>query len=862
MGTDKRSKIHLTILLILGILSCRPSYIIVHGAFVPPVKPTAATAPDPALVGISFPSARSLPSSSSVWNIASISDTGSTRIRSEPKGETSAPNSADKSDVNNDRNKHNNDNDNYNEKWTTNTGNGEDHDSPRLTKARRLLDEYLNVNQNDLTEQMDSTSIDYDAFNDDDITVSETFWANSNLLNNNASNNATAYVTRWTRGVKIAEPLEQYDPVRAEQTLFRQPARWVLRNVQIAVPLGSWVAGVVLDLLTDIELQNRRARAQQLLRIITNLGPAIIKGGQALASRPDLLPSEYLEELQKLQDDVPTYSTQLALKTVEDELNIQSFDELFELIEPEPVAAASIGQVYKARLKSNGDTVALKIQRPGCERVIALDLYVLRWWSGVANTICKLLNRDIDVQSIIDDFGVLIYRELDYVAEAANAQRFAELYSGIVDVFVPKVYSDLTTSKVLTMEWIDGVRLTDTRGLERYNLDRKKLVDVLVQCSMRQILENGFFHADPHAGNLLACPDGRLCFLDFGMMSYAATAQRNGFLLAVVHMVNRDWGELVKLYQKLGFIPMDTDLKPIEMALENALPDVLNADVSELNFKNVINALGDIMYTYPFSLPPFYIAIIRCLGVLEGLAIQVDPQFRVVRDAYPYIASRVLTDSQDDLQEALRRLAFTNEGHVRWDRLEGLLEEAKSSSGYDVTSAIEQLSTYVLNYENDALLYDLADQIVDSADALGADTIQYLLEASRALAINDEVALVRAFKALRNVVEASSNDLDVDGENAFSARDVVQEMVPEPTPAMKNFLKILSLIGAQGTNSDPAKYIPLIRKLGGEPRIQRLSSEIVARLSERALSRSLRAMFGLPTPIFSSIEENNDVEVK
>ena len=127
-------------------------------------------------------------------------------------------------------------------------------------------------------------------------------------------------------------------------------------------------------------------------------------------------------------------------------------------------------------------------------------------------------------------------------------------------------------------------------------------------------------------GNLLACEDGRLCYLDFGMMSYAERAQRNGFLLAVVHIVNRDWASLVRVYKKLGFIPEGTDGKPIADALENALPDVLNADISEVNFKNVVNKLGDIMYTYPFSLPPFYIAIIRCLGVLEGLAIQVSSE--------------------------------------------------------------------------------------------------------------------------------------------------------------------------------------------------------------------------------------------
>jgi len=267
--------------------------------------------------------------------------------------------------------------------------------------------------------------------------------------------------------------------------------------------------------------------------------------------------------------------------------------------------------------------VALKIQRPKCEDVIALDLYVLRWWSGVANFITELLNRDINLQSIIDDFGELIYRELDYEAEAANAQRFSELYASVPDVFVPKIYSEMTTQKVLTMEWVDGTRLTDSNTLKAIGLDNEKLIDTLVQCSLRQILENGFFHADPHAGNLLACADGRLCYLDFGMMSYAAPEQRNGFLLAVVHIVNRDWGELVRVYQRLGFIPEGTDVTPIEVALEKALPDVLNADITELNFKNVVGKLGDIMYTYPFSLPPFYIAIIRCLGVLEGVAIQV-----------------------------------------------------------------------------------------------------------------------------------------------------------------------------------------------------------------------------------------------
>ena len=384
--------------------------------------------------------------------------------------------------------------------------------SPRLEKAQRLLGQLSNDKDGDsylldvIPPMEDSSTKSRKRRSSSDVAsasqaavVPDTVWWNGNLQGGSEGSNV---VTRWSRGVKVAEPLVKYDPVQAKNKLFRQPAKWLVRNFQIALPLGFWVAGVAFDFSMGRQKISdyRRQRAQQLTTAISSLGPAIIKGGQALASRPDLLPNEYLEELQKLQDDVPRFSNQVAFKTVEEELEVESFSDVFELEYEEPVAAASIGQVYKGRLVANGDTVAIKIQRPGCEDIIALDLYILRWWSGIYNQIFKLLNRDIDVQSIIDDFGELIYREIDYVAEAANAQRFNELYAGVTDVFVPKIYSDLTTRKVLTMEWVDGSRLTDEQALLRYGLDASKLVDTLVQCSLRQILENGFFHADPHAG--------------------------------------------------------------------------------------------------------------------------------------------------------------------------------------------------------------------------------------------------------------------------------------------------------------------------------------------------------------------------
>ena len=313
----------------------------------------------------------------------------------------------------------------------------------------------------------------------------------------------------------VAEPDVQYDPKALEDRLFRQPVRWLVRNVQLFVPLAGFVASVLIDWRAGVEEEKRRERARQLLRIISGLGPAIIKAGQALSSRPDLLPAEYLEELQKLQDEVPPFSNEEAFAAIESELGLAALSDVFELVQPEPVAAASIGQVYKARLTSNPDRiVALKAQRPGCEEQIALDLYILRYYARILKNLLSALGRNIDVVSVIDDFGELIYREIDYKAEAENARRFAELYSGIPDVYVPRMYNELSTGRVITMEWVEGVRLVDREGLRRYGVtDTGPLVDTLVQCSMRQMLETGFFHADPHAGAARRVPPRHSCFV-------------------------------------------------------------------------------------------------------------------------------------------------------------------------------------------------------------------------------------------------------------------------------------------------------------------------------------------------------------
>lgn len=214
-------------------------------------------------------------------------------------------------------------------------------DSSRLTKAKLLLKQFQ-------TGTDDSTAT---LNNSPGEVVPDTYWRNGHLLEGDS-----AIVTRWARGVKVAEPLTTYDPAVAATRLFQQPAKWLVRNVQIAWPMGLWATGVVMDYV--LRRENRGERAKQLRLAISGLGPAIIKGGQALASRPDLLPSEYLNELQKLQDDVPRFADQLAFKIVEQELEIDDFHSVFELVESEPVAAASIGQVRSFMVRCFGNLIS------------------------------------------------------------------------------------------------------------------------------------------------------------------------------------------------------------------------------------------------------------------------------------------------------------------------------------------------------------------------------------------------------------------------------------------------------------------------------------------------------------------------
>ncbi len=620
-----------------------------------------------------------------------------------------------------------------------------------------------------------------------------------------------------TLATKAEDPFEYfgYDPEAIAAHYRRRPFKVWGRFVGIFLPLISFFVKLWLDRRAGRTAQNEAKRAAQLREMLTNLGPAYIKIGQALSTRPDLVPPIFLEELTTLQDQIPPFDNATAYRFIEEELGAPP-SQIYAEISVNPIAAASLGQVYKGKLHS-GEDVAIKVQRPGLAQRIALDLFIIRGLARFATNRISLIRSDL--VAIMDEFGERIFEEMDYTHEGENAQRFAKLYSHIPDIYVPYIYPQYTARRVLTMEWIEGTKLTDIDKLDRLGIDATHLIEVGVQCSLRQLLEHGFFHADPHPGNLLAMADGQLAYLDFGMMSEVKPYQRYGLIEAVVHMVNRDFEGLAGDYVKLEFLTPDTDLTPIIPALANVFSNALGASVAELNFKSITDEFSALMYEYPFRVPAYYALIIRSLVTLEGIAINVDPEFKVLSKAYPYVAKRLLTDQSPELRASLQDLLF-KDGSFRWNRLENLLRNASSSDEYDMDRLIDQTLEFLFSERGSFLRDRIVGELINGLDSLGQNTVQNFTTAvQRRLGLKKELSVVAT---------AAPSDLD----HLRRILDILKD-----TPGF-----------------DAAQVATRIPALLFKPETQAMGQQVVAGLAQRGLARLIRTLLleGAPVPTSGS----------
>jgi predicted unusual protein kinase regulating ubiquinone biosynthesis (AarF/ABC1/UbiB family) len=411
-----------------------------------------------------------------------------------------------------------------------------------------------------------------------------------------------------------------------------------------------------------------------------------------------------------------------------------------------------------------------------------------------------------DLVAIMDEFGTRIFEEMDYTQEGRNAERFTKLYGHLKDIYVPKIYWEYTGRRVLTMEWITGTKLTNMEAIKAQGIDARHLIDMGVQCSLRQLLEHGFFHADPHPGNLLATPEGKLAYLDFGMMSEVKPYQRYGLIEAVVHLVNRDFAGLAKDYVKLEFLTPDTDLTPIIPALGNVFNNALGASVAELNFKSITDQLSALMYEYPFRVPAYYALIIRSLVTLEGIAINVDPDFKVLSKAYPYISKRLLTDPAPELRASLKDLLF-KDGTFRWNRLENLLRNAGQNADYDLNQVLNQTLEFLFSERGAFIREQLVDEIVKAIDAYGRRTLDNVTYSLR-----ERIGLADKKTPMTTV------------ENAQTAEHIrrIWEILKE-TPGF-----------------DPMQLVPIIPQLLIKPETQRMGQKIAGGLAQRVIARMIR----------------------
>lgn len=491
------------------------------------------------------------------------------------------------------------------------------------------------------------------------------------------------------------EPQRRYSAQAIAQYYRFRP--WVVlwRAISVVWLFSSFVLSLKLDEWTNQVEQNKLKRATQLRKILTRLGPTFIKVGQALSTRPDLVRKDFLEELIKLQDQLPPFENAIAFSIIERELGC-SIKEAYRQLSPNPVAAASLGQVYRGLLHT-GEEVAVKVQRPNLLPIIQLDLYLMRWAAGWLSPLLPL-NLGHDLTLIVDEFGIKLFEEIDYCNEGKNAEKFADNFRDDPTVKVPLIYWRYSSIRVLTLEWIHGIKLTDTASIRAAGLDNDKLIEVGVISGLRQLLEHGFFHADPHPGNLFALADGRMAYIDFGMMDQLEQYTKETIASCVVYLINQDYAELAKNFVKLGFLTSDTDIRPIIPALESVLGKAMGESVVNFNFKTITDQFSELMYDYPFRVPAKFALIIRSLVTQEGLALTLNPKFKIVEVSYPYVARRLLMGESPEMRRHLIEVLF-KDGRFQWQRLENMIAIARSDQGFDLLPTAQLGLQYLLSDE-------------------------------------------------------------------------------------------------------------------------------------------------------------------
>lgn len=374
------------------------------------------------------------------------------------------------------------------------------------------------------------------------------------------------------------------------------------------------------------------SKAVRVRMVLEELGPTFIKFGQLLSTRVDILPPDYINELRRLQDQVPPFPFFQVKEVIEQELNC-SLELLFEEFDETALAAASIGQVHRALLPG-GNSIVVKIQRPNIRNILELDLVILTEIAYLIDkytTIGKLYN----FKSVVEEFRNIINNELNFLQEGRNAERFKKNFAQVNYVYIPDIYWSYTTEKILALQFVEGTKLNDAEGLEKGNISKHQIVEHLSKAYLKQILIDGFFHGDPHPGNLGVTQDNKLFFLDFGIAGHLNEDQRQLLSKLVLGFLSRDLEKVLHAITGFGIVPDKTDMNQLKWELERLQEKYYALPLREIHLGQVFYELMDISFKQHIKLPRDLTLLAKTLFTLEGLISLLEPDYSIAEMAKP-----------------------------------------------------------------------------------------------------------------------------------------------------------------------------------------------------------------------------------
>ena len=408
----------------------------------------------------------------------------------------------------------------------------------------------------------------------------------------------------------------------------------------------------------DAETQTRRANV--LLDSLLTLGPTFIKLGQLLSTRPDILPPAYVDVLSRLQDDVPPAPWADAQTVLEEEVG--PVDEVYDDFDREPISGASLGQVYTAAYQ--GEEVAVKIRRPGIETLVEADLRVVRWSLPLIQRFIGE-GRAFSLENLADEFAKTIRQEMDYSREGRVLTAIRENFADDAEIKIPELREEVSGPRVLTMEYLPGVKINDLETLDDRGIDRTELATRLQRIYLQMIIDDGDFHADPHPGNLAVDDDGAIIFYDFGMSGQVDPFIQEKIVDFYIAVANQDIDGILDSLIEMGTLSPEADRQVMGDVMELAIADARGEDIEQYRVQQIVEQVESTIYEFPLRLPRNLALVLRVATVVEGVCVTLDPDFDFISVATDYLTEqgyreetikRVVSETGDQLQETTRSL--------------------------------------------------------------------------------------------------------------------------------------------------------------------------------------------------------------